>query len=242
MSRAMAKWTHHYMGRRITLQDWRHIAIATSKKLARVQGSAKADFEEGDDDDAERYEIPDDLAACHTGRTAANYGVTIDVLKRLTADSLEVFRQVSHRWHKFLPLTEEPSSTPSLKRKTAVGARELPPPKRPKMLPLGKPDLDTGRDQLILKALRAVLRDDHAQFQTPQQEEAVRLAAAKESPLVAILPTGGGKSLIFMVPAMLSGSGVTIVVAPYAELKKQLVTRCIEAGLDCKHWPEARES
>ena len=44
-----------------------------------------------------------------------------------------------------------------------------------------------------------------------------------------------------MVPAMLSGSGVTIVVAPYAELKRQLVTRCIGAGLDCKHWPEAWE-
>lgn len=31
-------------------------------------------------------------------------------------------------------------------------------------------------------------------------------------------------------------------VAPYAELKRQLVTRCIDAGLDCKHWPEARDS
>ena len=35
---------------------------------------------------------------------------------------------------------------------------------------------------------------------------------------------------------------MTIVVAPYAELKRQLVTRCIDAGLDCKHWPEARDS
>ena len=68
------------------------------------------------------------------------------------------------------------------------------------------------------------------------------MAAAKESPLVAILPTSEGKSLVFIVPAMLSGSRVTIIVAPYAELKRQLVTRCIDAGLDCKHWPEARES
>jgi superfamily II DNA helicase RecQ len=110
------------------------------------------------------------------------------------------------------------------------------------MLPLKKLDLDIERDQLILKALRVVLWDDYAQFRTLQQEEAVRLAAAKESPLVAILPTGGGKSLIFMVPAMLLGSGVTIVVAPYAKLKRQLVTRCIKAGLNCKHWPEAHKS
>ena len=28
MSRAVSKWTLHYMGRRITLQDWRHVAVA----------------------------------------------------------------------------------------------------------------------------------------------------------------------------------------------------------------------
>jgi len=215
MSRAVAKWTHHYLGRRITLQDWRHIAIAISKRHACQRGAAKADFEAVDDDDAEQYEVPDDLAASHTGQTAANYGVTIDVLKRLTADSLEVFGQVSHRWHAFLKLTEQPSPQPAVKRKGAADVRELTPLKRPKVLCLEKPDSEAGKDQLILKALRRVLRDDHAQFRTTQQEEAVRLAAAKETPLVAVLPTGGGKSLVFMVPAMLSGSGVTIVVAPY---------------------------
>jgi hypothetical protein len=45
-----------------------------------------------------------------------------------------------------------------------------------------------------------------------------------------------------MVLAILSGSGVTIVVTLYAKLKRQLVTRYIDAGLDCKHWPEARGS
>ncbi|KAG9232024.1 hypothetical protein BJ875DRAFT_486484 [Amylocarpus encephaloides] len=190
MSRAVAKWTHHYMGRRITLQDWRHIAIAISKKHARERGAAKADFEDVDNaDNAEHYEIPDDLAASHTDQTAANYGVTIDVLKRLTADSLEIFGQVSHRWHTFLKLAEQPSSLPSLKRKGAADVKELTSLKRPKVLPLEKPDLEAGKDQLILKALRTVLWDDRAQFRTPQQEEAVRLAAAKETPLVAILPT-----------------------------------------------------
>ncbi|KAH8591172.1 P-loop containing nucleoside triphosphate hydrolase protein [Bisporella sp. PMI_857] len=230
------------MGRRITLQDWRHIAIAISKRLARQRGAAKADFEDaGNGNDDEQYEVPDDLAAGHTGQTAANYGVTIDVLKRLTADSLEIFRQVSYRWHRFLRLIDQPPSPSPLKRKAAE-AEQPTPLKRPKVLHLEQLALETKSDQVILKALRSVLRDDHAQFRTLQQEEAVRLAAAKETPLVAILPTGGGKSLVFMVPAMLSGSGVTIVVAPYAELKRQLVTRCLDAGLDCQHWPKARDS
>ncbi|VTO90231.1 unnamed protein product [Fusarium graminearum] len=86
------------------LQDWRHIAIAISKKYARDRGAGRADLEDGGDDhdESEQYEVPDDLAASHTGQTAANYGVTIDILKRLTAESLEIFGQVSHRWHKFL--------------------------------------------------------------------------------------------------------------------------------------------
>ncbi|RYP21174.1 hypothetical protein DL767_009320 [Monosporascus sp. MG133] len=124
-------------GIRLTLRDWRQIAIAISKKHARQRGAAKPDFDEdAEDNEAERYQVPDDQAAAHTAATSANYGVTADLLKRLTADSLE-------------------------------------------------------------------------------QEEAVHLVAARETPLVAILPTGGGKSLIFMVPAMLSGAG---------------------------HWPQARNS
>jgi hypothetical protein len=68
------------------------------------------------------------------------------------------------------------------------------------------------------------------------------LATVKETPLAVILLTGKGKSLIFMMPAILPGSGVTIVVALYTELKRQLATRCINAGLDYKHWPKARDS
>jgi superfamily II DNA helicase RecQ len=74
------------------------------------------------------------------------------------------------------------------------------------------PGAEAGKDQLILTVLWTVLWYDHAQFRTGQQAEAVRLATAKQTPLVAILPIGGGKSLIFMVPAMLSGSGVMIVI------------------------------
>ncbi|KAH8749196.1 hypothetical protein F5882DRAFT_262031, partial [Hyaloscypha sp. PMI_1271] len=61
-----------------------------------------------------------------------------------------------------------------------------------------------------------------------------KLVATKETLLVIILLTSRGKSLIFIVPAILSRSRVTIVVAPYAELKRQLVTRYTNAGLDYK--------
>jgi hypothetical protein len=97
MSRAVARWTYHYIGRRITLQDWRHIAIAISKKHTHLRGVAKADFEDtSNGNNKEQYEIPDDLVASYTGQTAANYNVIINVLKYLTTNSLEIFGQVSH--------------------------------------------------------------------------------------------------------------------------------------------------
>jgi superfamily II DNA helicase RecQ len=48
----------------------------------------------------------------------------------------------------------------------------------------------------------------------------MRLATIKETPLVTVLLTSGGKSLVFIVLALLARSRVTIIVAPYTELKK----------------------
>jgi hypothetical protein len=58
---------------------------------------------------------------------------------------------------------------------------------------------------------------------------------AKESPLVAILFISRGKSLVFIVLAMLLKSRVIIIIASYIKLKRQLVTRYINASLDYKH-------
>ena len=128
------------------------------------------------------------------------------------------------------------------KRKGSADVQEeLTPVKRPKVLQLKEADSAPSQDHIVLEALRSVIRDDHAQFRTPQQEEAVQLAIAKESPLVVVLPTGRGKSQVFMIPALLPRAGITIVVAPYAKLKRQLVTRCVDAGIDCQHWPGARD-
>jgi superfamily II DNA helicase RecQ len=58
---------------------------------------------------------------------------------------------------------------------------------------------------------------------------------AKKSLLVTILSTNRGKSLVFIVLAMLLGSRVTIIIALYIKLKRQLVTRYINASLDYKY-------
>ncbi|KAF7555896.1 hypothetical protein G7Z17_g1834 [Cylindrodendrum hubeiense] len=71
-------------------------------------GAENADFEDAADaDNVEYYMCPDNLVTAHTWETAAYYGATVDVLKCLTADSLEVFGQVNYLWCAFLGCAQE---------------------------------------------------------------------------------------------------------------------------------------
>lgn len=59
----------------------------------------------------------------------------------------------------------------------------------------------------------------------PLQEEAVRAAMENRS-LLAVFPTGGGKSLTFQLPALMAGentSGLTVVISPLQSLMKDQV-------------------
>lgn len=56
----------------------------------------------------------------------------------------------------------------------------------------------------------------------PGQEEALEHVLANKD-VVAIMPTGGGKSLIYQLPAYLYQTGVTIVVSPLIALMKDQV-------------------
>ena len=63
----------------------------------------------------------------------------------------------------------------------------------------------------------------------PKQEEIVR-AALDGKDVLAILPTGGGKSVCFQVPAMMK-EGIAIVVTPLIALMKDQVQNLNERGI-----------
>jgi len=67
----------------------------------------------------------------------------------------------------------------------------------------------------------------------PLQERAVR-AAVEEQSLLAVFPTGGGKSLTFQLPALIAGDtshGLTIVISPLQSLMKDQVDNLEERGI-----------
>src|SRR6056297_950016 len=63
----------------------------------------------------------------------------------------------------------------------------------------------------------------------PGQEELVR-AVLDGRDALGVLPTGGGKSICYQVPALALG-GLTLVVTPLVSLMQDQVRRALEAGL-----------
>src|SRR5206468_2427437 len=81
-------------------------------------------------------------------------------------------------------------------------------------------------DNRLLDALRARFGFDS--FRPGQEEAAAAVLAGRD--LVAVMPTGSGKSLCFQLPALLL-DGTTIVVSPLIALMKDQVDGLRKRGL-----------
>ncbi|RTE68127.1 hypothetical protein BHE90_017496, partial [Fusarium euwallaceae] len=67
-------------------------------------------------------------------------------------------------------------------------------------------------------------------------EPVIRAVARGEWPIVQITPTGGGKSLTFMLPAYCTPDGVTVVITPLVSLQDDMAARCAKMGIDAYAW------
>jgi superfamily II DNA helicase RecQ len=77
----------------------------------------------------------------------------------------------------------------------------------------------------VRRAIQTVLNQEEPAFRTKEQEQAVTAVLNLDTPLVIVLPTGGGKTLPFMLAASLPDPGVTILVAPFNALLHDYIKR-----------------
>ena len=61
-----------------------------------------------------------------------------------------------------------------------------------------------------------------------------------QSPVLVVMGTGGGKSMLFMLPASSVAGGTTIVVVPLVSLQGDLQERCRTARISSSVWSSAR--
>jgi superfamily II DNA helicase RecQ len=140
------------------------------------------------------------------------------------ANKRQQFRASSSDWHQFLGFEEgKKKEKASKKRKRAPFKCEADEARIDRWGRLRKMDTTAQLQRIIGKT---------AQFRGVQ-EEAMAAIVAEESPVVAVMPTGGGKSLLFMLPAWAEQGGTTVVVIPLIALRGDMMQRCKLFRISC---------
>lgn len=197
---------------------------------------------------------------------ATRYGVRADIVKHMTPKLIETFRPISEGWHRFLGLasvaSQLVSTGPHLSGTTidATATSSTGPQKRPI-----RESWEIGRDPPRWRALfpnhsssdesspSTVVRihasaaqiDEGLQqlfgagaagFRSREQEEGTMAVLAGESPVTIVIPTGGGKTVLAMLPVVLEKEGVSIFIAPFRALVDDVVARFRQARIQCIEW------
>jgi hypothetical protein len=134
-----------------------------------------------------------DEQAGHTAHIAGLiYARGIIEQARAVADKRQQFQALSSDWHQFLGFQDsKEEERSSKKQKRAPFKSKADEARIDQWGQLRKIDTTAQLKRIIDKA---------AEF-CGVQKEAIAAIIAGESPVVAVMPTGGGKSLLFMLPA-----------------------------------------
>ena len=155
------------------------------------------------------------------------YGLLLTESLFTTISEKEQFRKVSADWHRLLgfqSLSQCERTNPDV-RKKATAEREAAESRRFRQMQ--EVNIDVQLTQFYGR--------QDIEFRGVQQ--AVLEAICNAEPFVlAVMPTGGGKSLLFMLPAAASRDGVTIVVVPMTALRQDMAKRGNEKGITCEEW------
>ncbi|CAD0053649.1 unnamed protein product, partial [Aureobasidium pullulans] len=290
LTRIIARETQKRLKVRLTTHDYRHLAIAIGRVAVGEQ------FAYG-------Y-----MSAGRGGEIGGNrYGVSVDVVKYMNDRSINTFRPLSEKWHRFLGLdsfntskgqkhvreTSPLSGQQNTRLATAGPAAEgdnightsnwastlaqfdaasryrqqgqsentradvqeeswffgqssqvtqsVDSTERRAVTPGLLSNTLHPTESQVQTAMRKALRlgdGDEVSYRSKAQRVAMQsiLYNDQMTPLVVVLPTGGGKSLLFMAPACLENAGVTIVIVPFRALINKLVSTAKEAGVNSTEW------
>lgn len=251
LTRIISRETAKRLGVKLTTLDYRHTAVGIGRAVVGEAFGHGYNDEVGEIDEAEIDEEGESALELQSARTTkmglGNYSVSVDIVKHLSIRSMETFRPLSELWHKFLGLasTQQQEQEAKIERfdtqrletgrkhdreEQALGQELEAPARQVKRVK------HEQENQGVHNAMRRVLGKTDVLFKSLKQEEAMYAVVRGQTPLVIVLPTGGGKSLLFMVPACLDGNGVTIVVVPYRALIDDLADRIRKSGIDCIEW------
>jgi RecQ family ATP-dependent DNA helicase len=215
------------LGQELTIAAYREIAIGISRKFLRRSTAFQSDDGEEEQEawDSENIaSIIADLQAGHTPHVAGMiYARGLMEMSGAVADKRMQFRMSSMDWHRFLGFE---SGQACKEQKRAPFEEEADEARFDRWARMQDMDATAALKRMV---------GEKATFRGVQQE-AIEAIVAGESPVVAVMPTGAGKSMLFMLPAWVEQGGTTVVVVPLIALRGDMMRRCRELGIACAEW------
>jgi superfamily II DNA helicase RecQ len=249
LTRVLKRETGKRLGVKLHTLDYRHAAVGIGRVVVGESFSRGYQDEVGEVEEAEVDEEEESALELQNARTTAmgvgNYSVPIDIVKHLSVRSIEAFRPLSMLWHCFLGVDggegaqqgawKGVDTAKRAEKRSRSGCDDEAGDER-LVIRQKAHRVQDSRSEAIRRAMQQVLGQEEVRFRSTQQEQALHAVLDAQTPLVVVLPTGGGKSLLFTVPACIDPSGVTVVVVPYRALIDDLVKRIQDCGIDCLEW------
>lgn len=235
LSRCLRTESTKYLSTSVSVAQWRHLAIAITNRFLgnlatdvtvkkRKRDDAYGDESDGSDSNNDDSDNAYDAQASHSTRTASiTYARLLFQGTLGTQHGQARYHQASTDWHNFLGV-----GTPGSARTSAVWTLDddAETEQGRRQAALAKADLATGLS--IVAGRGARFRGRQAHF--------LDLVVRGTSPLLWVAGTGSGKSVAFLIPAVLRPDGVTIVIVPLLALQGDLVRRCRDAQIRCAVW------
>ncbi|KAK0773172.1 hypothetical protein LTR75_017205 [Friedmanniomyces endolithicus] len=217
---------------RLHVANWRQMTVA----IVKTKFASHISCFEPEDHDEDAEEMDDTIRAmtkqrnhktqtvnrAYANQTGASFGNVWDGLIRMNL-------RASSLWQDFWGVEtllkskkhDRDDRKPRLAKRIAMGVYR---PRQP------------WSPEALLDAARKLYGNPRMAWKSPEQEEAMTTIMSWTEQVVAVLPTGAGKSLLFMLPPTLSDAGITVLVVPLVALRGDLLRRPREMSIDHLEW------
>jgi superfamily II DNA helicase RecQ len=218
---------------RLHISNWRQMTVA----IVKTKFAAHIDYFEINPDDEDAEEIESDIRIltkmrnhkvrtanrAYANQTGASFGNVWDGLIRMGLRASTLWQDfwglsVMVQSHK-RPRAE--AETPGLTKRIAMGVYR---PRKP------------WSTEALLGGLRKLYDDESLEWKSAEQAQALTLVMSWTEQVVVVLPTGAGKSPIFMLPCTLPDAGITILIVPLVSLRCDLLRRLQGLRIDHLEW------
>jgi superfamily II DNA helicase RecQ len=248
MREALKRCSREHLGETLTIAAYREIAIAISRRFLRECDAFADDHDRVDDEgsgDGEggvgrRLQAIMDQQAGHTSHVAGSiYARLVEEMKGSVASSRERFRTASRMWHLWLGFASAENHSETYETIQGGKRKPIESPWQAVVQQQRRAREVLLRSADIEQELRRMLKKD-AQFRG-MQKSAIEAIVQGHPRIVVVMPTGEGKSFVFQLPAFMAPSGMTIVVVPLTELRRDMIRSCEKLGIVAREWEEDRQ-